>query len=76
MRQTNIFVLIIRIFIICMDADAVLDPNFLARNFNFDYFWFYNSYLWTFDFYGPVRNAFDAGKSITRASGRGLGPEN
>ncbi len=30
------------------------------------------SYLWTYDLYGPVRNAFDAGKSITRASGRGL----
>jgi hypothetical protein len=26
------------------------------------------------DLYGPVRNAFDAGKSITRARGRGLGP--
>jgi hypothetical protein len=24
---------------------------------------------------GPIRNAFDAGKSITRASGRGLGLE-
>jgi hypothetical protein len=35
-----------------------------------------SSYLWTYDLYGPVRNAFDAGKSITRASGRGLGPEN
>jgi hypothetical protein len=33
-----------------------------------------NSYLWTYDLYGPVRNAFDAGNSITRASGRGLGP--
>ncbi len=29
-----------------------------------------------YDLYGPVRNAFDAGKSITRASGRGLGPGN
>jgi hypothetical protein len=27
-------------------------------------------------FYGPVRNAFDADKSITRASGRGVGPGN
>ncbi len=26
--------------------------------------------------YGPVRNAFDADKSITRASGRRLGPGN
>ncbi len=34
------------------------------------------SYLWTYDLYGPTRNAFDAGKSITRASGRGLGPGN
>jgi hypothetical protein len=32
--------------------------------------------LRTYDFYGPVCNAFDAGKSITRASGRGLGPGN
>jgi hypothetical protein len=31
------------------------------------------SHLWTYDLYGPVRNAFDAGKSVTRASGRGLG---
>jgi hypothetical protein len=29
-----------------------------------------------YDVYGPVRNAFDAVKSITRASGRGLGPGN
>jgi hypothetical protein len=29
------------------------------------------SYLWTYDLYGPVRNAFDGGKSITMASGRG-----
>jgi hypothetical protein len=35
-----------------------------------------NSYLWTYDFYGPVCNAFDAGKSITRASGRGLSSGN
>jgi hypothetical protein len=26
--------------------------------------------------WGPVRNAFDAGKSIMRASGKGLGPDN
>ncbi len=31
------------------------------------------SYLWTYALYGPVRNAFDAGKSITRASGGGGG---
>jgi hypothetical protein len=31
------------------------------------------SYLWTYDLYGLVRNAFDTRKSITRASGRGLG---
>jgi hypothetical protein len=35
-----------------------------------------NSYLWTFYLQGPVCNAFHAGKSITRESGRGLGPEN
>ncbi len=34
------------------------------------------NYIWTFDWYGPVRNAFDAGKSITWASGRGLGRGN
>jgi hypothetical protein len=33
-----------------------------------------NSYLWTYDLFGPVCNAFDEVKSITRASGRGLGP--
>jgi hypothetical protein len=31
------------------------------------------SYLWTYDLYGPVLTAFDAGNSITRASGRWLG---
>jgi hypothetical protein len=30
-------------------------------------------YLWTYDLYGPECNAFEAAKSITRASGRGLG---
>ncbi len=35
-----------------------------------------NSYLWTYDLYGPVRYAFDAGKSVTRAIRRGLGPGN
>jgi len=34
------------------------------------------SYLWTYDLYGPIRNAFDAAKSITRTSVKGLGPEN
>ncbi len=36
----------------------------------------HHSYLWTYDLKGPIRNAFDPGKSITRASGRGLGPGN
>jgi hypothetical protein len=31
----------------------------------------HNIYLWTYDLYDPVRNAFDAGKSITRQMGRG-----
>jgi hypothetical protein len=35
-----------------------------------------NNYLCTYDLYGPVHNAFDAGKSITRSRGRGLGPGN
>jgi hypothetical protein len=31
-----------------------------------------NRYLWTYDLYGPVRNGFDAGRYIIRASaGRG-----
>ncbi len=30
-----------------------------------------NSLLWTYNLYGPVRNAFDAGKYITRAVGGG-----
>ncbi len=34
------------------------------------------SYLCTYDLYGPVRNVFDAGRYITWASGRGLGPGN
>jgi hypothetical protein len=36
----------------------------------------YFSYLCTCDLYGPVHNVFDACRSITRASGRGLGPGN
>jgi hypothetical protein len=36
----------------------------------------YISYLWTYDLYGSVRNAFHVVKSITRASGRGLCPGN
>jgi hypothetical protein len=32
------------------------------------------SHLWTYDLYSTVHNAFDAGTSITRESGRGLGP--
>jgi hypothetical protein len=31
------------------------------------------SYLWTYDFYNPVHNAFDVAKSIMRAS-EGVGP--
>ncbi len=31
------------------------------------------SYLWTYDLYGPIRNAFDMGISIMRSSERGLG---
>jgi hypothetical protein len=29
-----------------------------------------------YDLYGPVRNAFDAGRYITSACGRGFGPGN
>jgi hypothetical protein len=36
----------------------------------------YLIYLCTYDLYGPVRHAFDAGSIHTRASGRGLGPGN
>ncbi len=35
-----------------------------------------DSYLCTYDLYGPMRNVFDACRYITRASGRGLGPGN
>ncbi len=34
------------------------------------------TYLWTYALQGAVHNAFDAGKSITRVSERGLGPGN
>jgi hypothetical protein len=34
------------------------------------------SYLRTYDLCGPLRTAFGAGKSITRARGRGMGPGN
>ncbi len=34
------------------------------------------SYLCTYNLYGPLRNVFDACKTITTASGRGLGPGN
>jgi hypothetical protein len=33
-----------------------------------------DNYLWTYDLSGPIHNAFDAGKSIMKASGRGVGP--
>jgi hypothetical protein len=32
------------------------------------------SYLWTYDLYYHLHHAFDADKSITKASGRGVGP--
>ncbi len=32
----------------------------------------FNSYLYTYDLYDPVRNVFDACRSITRASARGV----
>jgi hypothetical protein len=34
----------------------------------------FNNYLCTYDLYSPVHNVLDACISITRASGRGLGP--
>jgi hypothetical protein len=34
----------------------------------------YNSYLCTYGLYSPVHNVLDTCISITRASGRGLGP--
>jgi hypothetical protein len=33
-----------------------------------------SSYICTYDLYSPVNNVLDASISITRASGRGLGP--
>ncbi len=36
----------------------------------------HNGYLCTYELYSPVRNVFDACRSITRASGRGLDPGN
>jgi hypothetical protein len=38
--------------------------------------WAENSYLWTYDLYGSVRNILDACRSISWASERGLGPGN
>jgi hypothetical protein len=35
---------------------------------------YYFSYLCTYNLYGPVRNVFDACRSLTWTSGRGLGP--
>ncbi len=35
-----------------------------------------NNYFCTYDLYGPVHNFFDAGRYITWASGKGLGPGN
>ncbi len=34
------------------------------------------NYLCTYGLYGPVHKVFDAGRYITLASGRGLGPGN
>jgi hypothetical protein len=33
-----------------------------------------NSYLWTYDLYGPVRNAFDAGQIHYDGNWEGVGP--
>ena len=38
-------------------------------------FTYYFNYYWTCYLYGPIRNDFDAGKSITRAIGRALNIE-
>ncbi len=34
----------------------------------------HNSYLWTYDLYGPVRNAFDAGQIHYEGNREGVGP--
>jgi hypothetical protein len=34
------------------------------------------SFLWAYELYGPVRNAFDVSKFIMRVSVRGWGPGN
>ncbi len=56
------------------NQDIVKKSDALEPSLNYDYnFQRQNiSYLWIFDLYGPVRDAFDAGRFITRASGRGL----
>ncbi len=56
---------------LCSCFSTHLSPALLLYHPNKERSYF--SYLWTYDFYGPVC-AFDAGKSITRASRRGLGP--
>jgi hypothetical protein len=48
---------------------------FVEARVRFNLLSFY-SYSRAYDLYGPVFNAFDGSRSITRASGRGLGPGN
>jgi hypothetical protein len=60
-----------------LDLDVPIErtKSFLEHLFScLAYLLISNSHLCTYDLYGPVRNVFDACRSITRGCGRGLGP--
>ncbi len=62
--------------------DADPGPNFYSKRMririhdtsSFPLFLKHINYLCTYDLYSPVHNVLDACISITRGSGRGLGP--
>jgi hypothetical protein len=60
--------------IIC-NSTAIIDSSCPQTVFHFLQL-LHSNYLCTYDLYVPVRNVFDAGRYITWASGRGLGPGN
>ncbi len=50
--------------------------NVVRSLFSYYLYLVFISYLWAYDLYGPVYNAFDAGESTTRARRTGLDPGN
>ena len=63
----------LEVFRICFAlkvAPSIWNPKVRSRRLAANNKWVGNSYLWTYDLFGPVCNVFDGGKSITRTIGR------